>query len=353
MTFKKILESDSLFAIVILPRILAQHKVVQKISYFYFVFIIGTAFGAFIVVVATNQWYQVFTRYVDLAGGFFIAQTSYMTMYIPIYIKMFWDIYEQMFPRLWPLDYITSNNKFTKISNLIKIGALIITVAVLVFATAALPWRGDEYYLYFPVKMAVDYFNIYLRNLYLFFFYTCFYHVGLTIISNLFCLTYLILHLYNQYCMLSEKLKTLSDYKQQDLVTQELILCIKLHQTLLEYVTKLNNLMYYPIYCYSASGVITVLTIILYPKNSLVDVLESVFVTIITICVAAGFCFLGQIIEDSSEEASNSAYSTTWYKWNAKNRRLLLFFLQQTQRKAVLTSSGVITVNYQLLIRVS
>ena len=148
---------------------------------------------------------------------------------------MFWNIYEKLFPHLWSLDFLGRKHKFTKIANLAKIGALFVTVNVLGAVTVAIPWHGDKYGLYFPVKVAEDYFNKYARNVYLFLFYTSLYHVGITIIATQFCLTYIVLHLYNQYCMLSEKLKTLSDNKHQDLVTQELILCIKLHQTLLEY----------------------------------------------------------------------------------------------------------------------
>ena len=162
-----------------------------------------------------------------------------MTLYHPIYINMFRSIYNTIFPSLWSLDVVGRRQKFQKIATLIKIGELVITIAVILIATACLPWYGDEYDLYFPVKVAVDYFNKYVRNWYLFTFYTLFYHAGLTIISNLFSLTYMVLHLYNQFCMLNEKLKTLCDCQFQDVVTKQLISCIKLHQTLLKYKSKL------------------------------------------------------------------------------------------------------------------
>ena len=161
-----------------------------------------------------------------------------MTLYHPTYINMFWSIYNTIFPSLWSLDVVDRRQKFEKIATLTKIGALLITIAVILIATACLPWHGDEYNLYLPVKVAVDHFNKYAVNVYLFCFYTYFYHAALTIIANIFALTYLILHLYNQFCMLNEKLKTLPDNQPQDLVKQELISCIKLHQTLLEYDSK-------------------------------------------------------------------------------------------------------------------
>ena len=151
---------------------------------------------------------------------------------------MFWNIYSDIFPALWSLDVAGCRQNFEKIANLTKIGVLFIIIAALSITTGCLPWYGDEYDVYLPVKVAVDYFNKYALNVYLFFFYTFLYHAMLTIISNLFCLTYMILHLYNQFCMLNEKLKTLSENKNQDLVTQELISCIKLHQTLLKYKSK-------------------------------------------------------------------------------------------------------------------
>ncbi|XP_063911137.1 uncharacterized protein LOC135128173 [Zophobas morio] len=208
------------------------------------------------------------------------------------------------------------------------------TVTTLGAVTVALPWHGDKYDLYFPVKVAIDYFNIYARNF----------------------LTYIILHLYNQFCMLIEKLKTLSDNKHQGLVTQELIYCIKLHQTLLEYkgelyIKLINDLLYYPIYFYSAGEVTIGLTIILCPKNTLIDLLRAILAALITGSAVAGCCFLGQILENASEETFNAAYSAPWYTWNTKNRKLFLLFLQLTEKKAILSSSGIITVNYQLLIR--
>ena len=152
---------------------------------------------------------------------------------------MFWNIYNEIFPSLWSLDYVECRQKFEKMVFLTKIGAWFITMAVLLISTAGLPWYGDEYEVFFPVKVAVDYFHKYVLHLYLFIFYSMFYHVGLTIISTLFCITYFILHLYYQFCMLNEKLNTLSDSCGQDLVRQELITCIKLHQTLLKYKSKL------------------------------------------------------------------------------------------------------------------
>ena len=80
--------------------------------------------------------------------------------------------------------------------------------------------------------------------LYLIIFYSLLYHAGLTLVANLFCLTYLVLHLYNQVYLLNKKLteqpdnedvvQAVRDHEYQDRVTREVISCIKLHQTLLE-----------------------------------------------------------------------------------------------------------------------
>ena len=71
------------------------------------------------------------------------------------------------------------------------------------------------------------------------------YHGGMTIVATLYCLTYVVMHLYNQVCLLNKKLTELpekedafqavGDYEYQNLVTSELISCIKLHQVLVEY----------------------------------------------------------------------------------------------------------------------
>ncbi|KAJ3660596.1 hypothetical protein Zmor_005037 [Zophobas morio] len=348
MEYNNILRDDSLFPLLTLPKILILSKTMQKMCLFYCSFMLITAVADLIVVALTNQWNLVFTRYSSLCGGFLIVITSYVSLYHPARVNMFVNTYNKIFPSLWSL--YGCRHKFEKIASLAKIFALFMTAAVLIVATAALPWYGDEYYLYFPVKVAVDYFNKYALNVYLFFFYTYFYHAALTLIANIFSLTYLILHLYNQFCMLNEKLKTLPDNQHQDLVKQELISCIKLHQTLLEYIKLINALLYYPIYFYSAGEFTIGLTIILCPKSTLMDLLRAILAAVITVSAVAGGCFFGQILENASEETLNSAYSAPWYTWNTKNRKLFLLFLQLTERKAILSTSGVITVNYQLLI---
>ena len=54
-----------------------------------------------------------------------------------------------------------------------------------------------------------------------------------------------------------------------------------------------------------------------------------------------------------SEKLFVSGYNCKWYMWNVKNRKLLQMFLMNTREGMVLTSSGLVTVNFKLLISVS
>ena len=154
---------------------------------------------------------------------------------------MYWSTYYETFPNLWPLHHV-SDVDYTRFQRLAKravIVSLIMAIGTTIAATAALPWYGNEYDVYFPVKVAVDYLKNWKLHIYLFLFYSLLYHGGFTIISNLYCLMYIVLHLYNQFCMMNAKLKMLSEFQEgeQNVVTQELLSCIKLHQHLLGWVS--------------------------------------------------------------------------------------------------------------------
>ena len=118
------------------------------------------------------------------------------------------------------------------------------TVLTLVAATGGIPWFGDNYHIILPVKLAEDNFNGWLLQTILIILFSSFYHMALTIIGNVSCVMYLVMHLYNQIRMLKVRLKNLSngrdlahaihDPTYQDFAKTELISCIKLHQVLLE-----------------------------------------------------------------------------------------------------------------------
>ena len=172
--------------------------------------------------------------------------SCYVTRYNPEYIRMFWKIYDDIFPFLWPLRSMGKEqfDKFQKLSKLTTTASKIVIALALITSTGGLPWYGDEYYVFLPVKIAVDYFDAWSSQIYLIIFYSSFYHISLTIISNVFFLAYLGLHLYNQLEMLDLRLRNLlngpdlncalEDTAYQEFVNAELISCIKLHQILLK-----------------------------------------------------------------------------------------------------------------------
>ncbi|KAJ3647851.1 hypothetical protein Zmor_019704 [Zophobas morio] len=141
------------------------------------------------------------------------------------------------------------------------------------------------------------------------------------------------------------------DPAYQDFAKTELISCIKLHQVLLRYNEKINELFYYPTFHFSAGIILTGLAIILMPKTSLIDEVRLVFIASIAVYVAIAFCVLGQLIEDESEKIFVSAYNSPWFLWNTENRKLLCLLILKTQETVVIPSSGIITINHQLLIR--
>ncbi|KAJ3647863.1 hypothetical protein Zmor_019715 [Zophobas morio] len=361
MSTAEILEGDPLLALMYLPRLLCANKIINMIGYFYYTFLTVTVFGEFLVILLNKEWNLFLSQYLIFLGGMPLIFACYVTMYHRSYGKMFWTIYNEIFPRLWPLRSlgIEEFNKFCKVAKLATFSSRIVIIMALITSTGALPWYGDEYKIILPVKIAMDYFDGWLLKLFLIIFFSSFYHMGFTIISNVFSLTYLMLHLYNQLRMLNVRLKNLStgpnlkhafeDEAFQEFVNTELIACIKLHQRILRYTEAVNNLLYYPIFYYTAGGILIGLAIIMAPKSSL-SAVRLGFIALTAICLTVVFCVLGQLLENESEKSFICGYSTAWYLWNIDNRRLLCLFLLKTQENLVLSSSGIITINYKLLI---
>ena len=172
-------------------------------------------------------------------------------MYHRSYVDMYWDIYHELFPFLWPLQSLGNKQfkKFQTLAKLTTLAAKTVIVVALITVTISLPWFGDDYDILLPVKIAMDNFDGWLLKTFLILFYSTLYHGTLTVVANVFCQTYLVLHLFNQLCMLKVRLSNLGkgpdlpqairDKAYQDFVKTELISCIKLHQVLLRYYSKL------------------------------------------------------------------------------------------------------------------
>ncbi|KAJ3660602.1 hypothetical protein Zmor_005043 [Zophobas morio] len=350
----KILKDDHLLKLTTLSNILSFHRIVKKISFFYYVFMLQIFVVDVLVIIFTNQYHLILTRYIAFGGASFLSLSNYIILYHRSYAKMYSSIYYETFPNLWPLRHVSDIDykRFQSLAKRTITVSLIMAIATAIAATAALPWYGNEYNVYFPVKVAVDYLKNWKLHIYLFLFYSLLYHGGFTVISNLYCFMYMVLHLYNQFCMINEKLKMLSEFQnaEDNVVTQELISCIKLHQQLLEFTRRINSMLYFPIFYYAIGVVIIALSLFLYPIVTLGDLCRMIFTGVIAIFSTGGICFLGQLLENESEKTFMSACATKWYLWNRKNKKLLQIFLSMTQKKTVISSSGIITINYRLLI---
>ncbi|KAJ3660233.1 hypothetical protein Zmor_004692 [Zophobas morio] len=360
---KKILEDDTLIVLLLLPNILTKHRVFKKISYFCIGFFVLTVVWVISTIVCTTKWNFFLTQYAILASGTVMTFASYVTMYHPTYLKLYFDTYNNIFPFLWPLRSL-GESEYLRFQKLAKITTTMAWVGVSVTVLAgilSLPCFVDGYRFMFPVKIAFDYLNGWMLYLYVTLFYVMLYHGGMTIVATLYCLTYVVMHLYNQVCLLNKKLTELpekedafqavGDYEYQNLVTSELISCIKLHQVLVEFSRKINEWIYFPTFYYTTSVVLVALNLLLFPK----DDSKFVFFMVVALCILAVFmviscCCVGQLLENESEKLFVSGYNCKWYLWNVKNRKLLQMFLVNTREGMALTSSGLVTINFQLLI---
>ncbi|KAJ3647849.1 hypothetical protein Zmor_019704 [Zophobas morio] len=363
MVLPKILEDDSLLEMLRLPEILTQNKIGKKISYFFYAICILNFCGAPLIVLLNKEWNLLLSQYTAYVCGGPLIISHYIILYHRSYQNTFENLYYDIFPSLWPLRSLGSDdfNNFQKLAKLTKTVLKIVMVLALVAATGGIPWFGDNYHIILLMKLAVDNFDGWFLQTILIILFLSFCHMALTITGNVFCATYLVMHLYNQIRMLKLRLENLSnspdlahaihDPAYQDFIKTELISCIKLHQEFFRYKEKICELSYYPTFYFSAGGVLIGLALILMPRTTLIIEVRVVFVASVAIYTAIVFCVLGQLLEDESEKIFVSAYNSSWYLWNTKNRQLLCLFILKTQETVVISSSGIITINHELLIK--
>jgi hypothetical protein len=157
---------------------------------------------------------------------------------------MYFHIHYYIGTNFWSLD--TAGDKhFEELkmeAKLAKLIIMIITIFALATAFLALPWFGDEYDFYITVKFCVDNLGKW-SNLMLTIFYFSFFHIAMIIVSNIFLLLYLLLHLKFQFFLLNrglegikdddeKKLDVILDPIYQEMVRRKLVICLKHHQKL-------------------------------------------------------------------------------------------------------------------------
>ncbi|EEZ97786.1 odorant receptor 309 [Tribolium castaneum] len=353
---KPILQNDVLLNLMLVPNTIISNKFLVILNYFYFGFIILQSVFVAVIIITKDEWKLLNGQYAGYTSGCAIVWSSYITMYT--YVDKFLNLYKEIFPHLWSLDVVGQDhfNKFSKMAKVLKLGKNILLVVGFLSATVGLPWYRDEYEIIITVRVYKDYVDKWTTLLY-FVLFSSLYHIALTVIFCVLCLVYMVLHLHNQCVMLNKRLEALDDEQlfldndnYQDFVTKELKFCIQQHQFLLKFAKRLNDILYYPTFYYVLSGVVTGVSLLLFPKNDIKNLLRCVLIIVLGGGFAISFCFLGQILENASEELLFSAYSARWYLWNIKNRKLLSVFLLKTQDNIVLSSSGIITINFRLLI---
>jgi hypothetical protein len=216
------------------PKYLVNNKVLKKIAYLFlaYMLLVGT-FCAFVVMMSHLE--NIFsTQYlIGGAGSFLVSftlshcsqiQNRFQTLssYISLYTKhhQFAKIYLDIFPKLWPLRCAGESafNHLRQTGTLAKYFMFLITLLSAVTATLGLPWFGDEYDLYIPIRCFEDHLDKWWSVIFSTIFYINFYHAGLTIISNVFVMMYLALHLYGQLFLLEQQLlKLAQDSLKHDL----------------------------------------------------------------------------------------------------------------------------------------
>ncbi|XP_068892386.1 uncharacterized protein [Tenebrio molitor] len=347
------------------PRHLVNNKILKKSGFFFLTYMLLISAFCTFVVITTHQENQMISQYLVFGAGSLTAVASYITLYAKHheFVKIYWDI----FPNLWPLRCAGEGafNHLRQTGTFAKYFMYLMTILSAVTATLGLPWFGDEYDLYIPIRCFEDHLNKWWSVIFSTIFYINFYHAGFTIISNVFVMMYLALHLYGQLFLLEQQLAKLGqDSRRNDLdnanydqeyqvwIRGNLILFIQHHRILQDFLNKINELIYFPILYFSFSAVTAGVALVLFPTNSCQSIIRVVFTAILTVLLTATFCFLGQLVENESNAIFYAVSNLPWYLWTVKNQKLVLLFLLNTEQSMILSSSGVITVNYQLLIRV-
>ncbi|KAJ3647852.1 hypothetical protein Zmor_019705 [Zophobas morio] len=120
MVLPKILEDDSLLEMLRLPDILTGNKIVKKINYFFYAFCVLNFFGAPVIILLTKEWNLLLSQYIAYVCGGPLIISHYIILYHGSYQKIFWNLYYDIFPSLWPLRSL-GNDEFNNFQNLAKL----------------------------------------------------------------------------------------------------------------------------------------------------------------------------------------------------------------------------------------
>jgi hypothetical protein len=152
-----------------------------------------------------------------------------------------------LFKNFWSFDGLERTN-YERLCGEAKIAKYFLRMLIflgVVQIGICMPWSGNESDIFLQVKLITDCFNEWAWP-FLVIFYVVFVHRYCVIVGLFFALAYMVLHLKFQCFLLNKRLeqigelstglkldKAITQQKYQNLIKQELTICVKLHQTLL------------------------------------------------------------------------------------------------------------------------
>ncbi|XP_044254727.1 odorant receptor 85b-like [Tribolium madens] len=160
-----------------------------------------------------------------------------------------------------------------------------------------------------------------------------------------------------------QKLEQINDYlvkngqkgiklekKYQNFIYKELISCVKLHQRLIYFANRINDLVHTPIFMFTFSGVVVGVALIYFLKSSIQYITTSLVLSLITLIISTTLIMTGQLLVDETENIYVSLTNLPWYSLNVQNRRVVFAMLIQSQKNIQMSASGLISLNYQVTI---
>ncbi|EFA09300.1 odorant receptor 230 [Tribolium castaneum] len=290
--------------------------------------------------------------------GCVVIVTTYCVValiYEILYAQPSVSMMSQQISTLWPMDACGE-----KVKQMILKRAFftsVVTYSILfsfpIFGIIMFPLWGDQSDMFLCVRVFNEYFTKWSKvPIYLYF---CSFPVltfsGIRLPGML---LYAILITNIQIILLNQKIAHISDLGDQRLVFGTLCSCVSLQIKLRQMLNKVLQFVYLVMPVFLLLGALTAISVLFFLFYSLENPSDYLMIRLAcflggNILVVFTFCESGQALSNDTGRIFDILLTCPWYKWDKKNKNILLMFLVNSLKPMSITIAGI-TLDYKLAV---
>ncbi|GAB0090709.1 hypothetical protein DMENIID0001_054610 [Sergentomyia squamirostris] len=122
------------------------------------------------------------------------------------------------------------------------------------------------------------------------------------------------------------------------------------HQTLLQEFSRFSVVLWH-FYCHKLLAVILLTCSASFAYSKTSSIVMGVILQIQTIALLAILCTPGQLLDNSSEELSETLYDSLWYEMKPKDQRNFLLIFKGAQRNIKAETMGIDKISFSTLVQ--